>query len=86
VKQESLIVLNVFLITRVFASGYFIILVMNQSAVVFDFLDALEPLTIRYLPLNFQNRLYFLPTTFFKEMSNFGMLFTAFYGAINVGC
>ena len=35
---------------------------MNQSAVVLDFLDALDPLTTLYLPLKFQNSLYPLPT------------------------
>jgi len=61
-------VLNVFLTTKVFAPGCFIIFVIYQSAVVFDFLDALEPLTTLYLPLKCQNLLYFLPTTFFKDI------------------
>ncbi len=45
VKQESLSVLYTFRTTSVFASGYFIMFTINQSAVVFDFLLALEPLT-----------------------------------------
>ena len=43
--------------------SYFIMLVMNHSAVVFDFLDAREPLQTRYLPFHRQNVPYPLPTT-----------------------
>lgn len=50
VKQLSFSVLKVLRITRVLASGYFIMFVMTQSAMVLDFFEALEPLTALYLP------------------------------------
>lgn len=62
VKQLSFNVLNVFLITNVFASGYFIMLLIIHRAVVFDFLLPLDPLTTLYLHLQCQNSAYPFPT------------------------
>ena len=63
VKQLSFSVRYVLRTQSRLACGYSMIRAMQFSAVVFDFLDAREPLTTRYLPLKFQKLPYPLPTT-----------------------